>query len=211
MKANIERLNVLVVITVMAIFILTAVASAGSLKTQGQFVSTGSGSCLLAMTGFNAETGVPNGATNGLWLIQTFTSEGVWTFERNGTGSFTGLNRSVTLPYNPPSGAVSPSVGVHSVSFDFQYTVADGVMSITADQGTYVIEWIYGPSAPKKYHLDGFSRTGAITPDGKTITLNGGVPDKMTFIPTTGDGAMPPGAQNICNGSYVLIWQNDKP
>ena len=164
MKANIERLTVLVVITVMATFILTAVASAGSLKTQGQFVSTGSGSCLLAMMGFNAETGVPNGATNGLWLIQTFTSEGVWTFERNGTGSFTGLNRSVTLPYNPPSGAVSPSVGVHSVSFDFHYTVADGIISITADQGTYVIEWIYGPSAPKSTILTGFQERALSRP-----------------------------------------------
>ena len=211
MKVNMKRLAVLVVITVMATFMMTAMAAAGSLKTQGQYVSTGSGSCLLAMIGFDAETGVPLGVSSGLWLIQTFTSEGVWTFERDGTGSFTGLNRSVTPPYNPPSAAYPPSVGAHSVSFDFQYTVADGVMSITADQGTYVIEWIYGPSAPKKYHLDGFSRTGAITPDGKTITLNGGVPDKMTFIPTTGDGAMPPGAQNICNGSYVLIWQNDKP
>ena len=213
MKVNIKRFAVIVVITVMATFMMTAVASAGSLKTQGQYVSTGSGSCLLAMIGFD-ETGVPKGVSSGLWLIQTFTSEGVWTFERDGTGSFTGLNRSVTPPYNPPSGAYPPSVGAHSVLFDFQYTVADGVMSITADPGTYVIQWIYGPTAPKKYHLDGFSRTGAITPDGKTITLNGGVPDKMTFLKASdfpGDAPMPPGAQNICNGSYVLIWQNDKP
>jgi hypothetical protein len=221
MKVNITKLAVIVVITVITTFIMTAMASAGSLKTQGQYVSTGSGTCLIALKGFNGDTGVPTliGTTGLGWTIQTFTSEGVWIFERDGTGSFTGLNRSVTLPYSlptPPAGVIvayPPSAGAHTVSFNFQYDVTDGTISITADTGTYVIDWIYGPlSDPpytsSTYHLDGFSRTGVITPDGKTITLNGGVPDKMTFIPTTGDGTMPSGAQNICNGAYVLIWQN---
>ena len=39
MKVYIKRLAVLGVITVMATFMMTAVASAGSLKTQGQYAS----------------------------------------------------------------------------------------------------------------------------------------------------------------------------
>jgi hypothetical protein len=219
MKVNIKRLAVLVVITVMATFILTAMASAGSLKTQGQYVSTGSGTCFIALKGFN-DTGVPNpwasppvpDAYKSLsWSIQTFSSEGVWTFERDGTGSLTGTNRSVTLPYSLPSGAVTPSAGVQEVSFAFHYDVDDDGITITADPGTYVIEWTYGPNNGIAYHLNGFSRKGSISPDGKTIILNGGVPNKMTFVESLG-GTLPPGvSQNICNGSYVLIWQNDKP
>ena len=214
MKVNIKRLAVIVVITVMATFMMTAVASAGSLKTQGQYVSTGGGTCLLAFFGFNPDPlkqGVPNlyPATGLGWSIQTFTSEGVWAFERDGTGSFTGQNRSVTLPFSMPISQtpVVPSAGVQEVSFAFHYTVADGTISITADDGTYVIQWIYGPSPLKTYHLDGFSRTGYITPDGKTIILNGGAPDFMQFKPPL--EGLSSSAQNICNGSYVLIWQND--
>jgi hypothetical protein len=183
----------------------------------GRWVSTGSGSCLLAFAGFDGETGYPNPwtAASSPWLIQTFTSESAWTFERDGTGSLTGQHRAITLPYTFPDAAPlnKPSVGAYSVSFDFHYTMIDtGVISITADEGTYAIEWSYGPNDGKTFILNGFSIAGPITNDGKTIMLNGGVPEVMTFVES-----LPPGylsektSQNICNGSHVLIRQNDNP
>jgi hypothetical protein len=116
------------------------------------------------------------------YTIQTFTSEGVWTFDRDGTGSpITETNRSVTLPYSVPiaNGPLvnPPSAGAHTVSFNFHWhNLPDDMIFIEADPGTYVIDWIYGPLAAlphTTYHLDGFSRTGSITPDGKTIIPNG--------------------------------------
>jgi hypothetical protein len=90
--------------------------------------------------------------------------------------------------------------------------VADGTISIAADPDTYayITKGIYGPNNGITYHLKGFSRTGSITPDGKTIILNGGADDVMDFQEPLASGDPPPVAQNICNGSYVLIWQNDE-
>jgi hypothetical protein len=212
MKGNIKKLAVFVIITVIAMFIPVAMASAdppGPHAIRGKYAGTGGGTCLLAPYGFDpTKPGVPMYGALGAWLIQTVNSEGVWYFEGDGTGSVTSQNRAVTLPYTSPSGPVPPSVGVQNVSFLFHYTVTDdGVISITGDPGTYIAQWIYGPSAPKTYHLNGFSRTGTITPDGKTITLNGGAPDVMDFIAPFVD--LPPAAQIVCNFSSVLIWQHD--
>ncbi len=197
-------------------FVMVAVASAGShhARINGHYAITGSGACLLAFLGFDS-TGQPNKPPPGwppvdpspVWFIQTYTSEGEYTFYHNGTGSATAQNRLVTLPYTvlmtggSPTITLPPAAGVQQASFDFQYTVTDGTISITADTDDYFIEYTYGPSTGKSYYLNGFSRTGSIAPDGKTITLNGGVPDIMTFKDV-------PYMEIMCNGSFVLIRQN---
>jgi hypothetical protein len=94
------------------------------------------------------------------------------------------------------------------VSVKFHYTITDGgKIAITADPGTYTLEWISGPNAKKIYHLNGWVRKGTIAPGGKMIILTSSVTDVVSFIEPYGD--MPPTTQVISNGSHVLIWQHD--
>jgi hypothetical protein len=80
-------------------------------------------------------------------------------------------------------------------------------ITITADPGTYTMEWISGPNAKKTHHMNGWARKGTVAPDGKIIILNSLVTDVMSFTPPFVD--LPPIAQGTCNGSNVLIWQHD--
>ena len=215
MKGNIKKLVVFVSMAAIAMLV-TAMASAddhaGKKAIRGKYASTGSGSTFLAPLGFTNL--IPNGPP-GAYIFQAFSGEGVYIFERDGTGSFEGINHIGTLsfvspnPTPPPPTITNPSsAGAQHVSFLFHYTMTDdGKITITADPGTQNNEWISGPSTGKIYHLDGLSRTGFITPDHKTITLTGGAPSVLSFIAPFGD--LPPTAQLINNASSVLIWQHD--
>ncbi len=216
MKRNIRNLVVIAIITGIAPFIVAAMTPAAEPiphGIRGQYAFTGSGTALIAPLGF--ETNLRPKGPPGAYIFQTFSIEGVYTFERDGTGSFKGLNHIATLPMttpnpNPPPPTIThPSSAASSnVTFSFHYTVTDDrKITITADPGTYSTEWKSGPSAGKTYHIDGLSRTGFITPDGKTITLTGGAPSVMSFIAPFLD--MPPTAQIILHSSMVLFYQRD--
>ena len=185
-------------------------ASAEPIK--GQYVSTGEGMCVLAFLGFKPNltpscTQTPQGTTVCPSLIQTWSGEGVYSFNKDGTGSFTALVQFVTESFQGPSGIVPASAGVQKGSANFHYTVTnEGKITITADAGTYTMEWISGPSANKIYHANGWTRKGTVAPGGKIITLNSYVTDVLSFIAPLVD--LPPTAQTSCNGSHVLIWQH---
>jgi hypothetical protein len=216
MKENIKKLAVLVIFTAIAPFIMAAMASAAEPVPhgiRGQYAFTGEGTALIAPLGF--ETNLRPKGPPGAYFFQTFSIEGVYTFERDGTGSFKALNRLITLPITmpnpnppPPTITLPSSAGSSNVTFLFHYTVTDDrKITITADPGTYSTEWKSGPSAGKTYRSDGLSRTGFIAPDGKTITLTGGAPSVMSFIAPFVD--LPPTAQLIVNSSAVLFYQHD--
>ena len=216
MKRNIRNLVVIAIIIVVAPFIMAAMALAAEPiphGIRGQYAFTGGGTTLWAWLGF--ETNLrPKGAP-GAYFFQTFSLEGVYTFERDGTGSFKALSYGTTLPFTvpnpnapPPTITVPSSGGSVNVTYLFHYTVTDdGKITVTADPGTYAAEWKSGPSAGKTYRFDGLSRTGLIMPDGKTITLIGGAPNVMSVIPPLED--MPPTAQMIISSSMVLFYLRD--
>jgi hypothetical protein len=216
MKRNIRNLVVIAIIIVVAPFIMVAMALAAEPiphGIRGQYASTGGGAVLLTALGF--ETNLRPKGPPGAYLFQTFSLEGVYTFERDGTGSFKGLNHLSTLPYPvpnpnapPPTITVPSSAGSANITYSFHYTVTDdGKITFTADPGTYAAEWKSGPSAGKTYHFDGLSRTGLIMPDGKTITLTGGAPNVMSVIAPFVD--MPPTTQMIISSSMVLFYLRD--
>lgn len=210
MKRNIRNLAVIAIIIVVAPFIMAVMASAEPIK--GQYVSTGEGMCILAFLGFKPDltpscTQTPQGATVCPAMIQSWSAEGVWSFNKDGTGSLTALVHFVTESFQGPSGIVPPSAGVQKLSMNFHYNVTDeGKITIKSDPGTYTMEWISGPNVKKLYHIDGWGRKGTVAPGGKIITLNSIVTDVMSFIPPLVD--LPPTAQSTCNGSNVLIWQH---
>jgi hypothetical protein len=207
MRGNTKKQVVLVIVTVIALFIMADMASAGSsrhhgIRIQGQYAATGGGVVLLAPFGFN-----PNlTPINNVGIINWTSREGVFTFKHHGTGSATLLDRTVTLPYQG-AGPVPPNAGSWVDSFDFTYTVThDGKITITPDSGTYTSEWKTGPSSGIHY-IEGASFEGTITPDGKTITLNGGAPEVRTLTPPI----FPPSLlQTIYNSHTILISLEDE-
>ncbi len=167
---------------------------------RGEYALTGESTCLTAPYGFTASL-IP---VNGLGVIQTSSREGVFTFKHNGTGSATVLARIVTLPYQGQSGPVPPSAGTQELSFNFTYTVAhDGTMKVVP--GTLTSTWKTGPMQGQTFYIDGVSFDGAITPDGKSITLNSGAPEKWTLTPSLISGVV---TEMLCHNSSVLIWQH---
>ncbi len=216
MNRNIWNLVLIVTITIIAPFILFACAITSPSVPQvvkGQYNMTGEGTCLLAPLGFKPDltpscTQTPKGTTVCPAIIQSWTGDGAYFFNKDGTGSITVLVQFVTESFQGPSGIVPSSAGSQKVSAKFHHNVTnEGKITITADPGTYTTEWILGPMAKKIYHIDGFARKGTVAPDGKIILVNSLATDVMSFKPPLVD--LPPTAQSVCNGSTILIWQHD--
>ena len=216
MNRNIRNLVVIVMIIVVAPFIMAAMALAAEPiphGIRGQYAFTGAGTALIAPLGF--ETNLRPKGPPGAYIFQTFSTEGVYTFERDGTGSFKAVGHFATLPFTtpnpnapPPTITHPPSAGSGNTKFSFHYTVADDrKITLTADPGTYGTEWKSGPNAGNTSHFDGMVRTGFISPDSKTITLTGGAPSVMSLIPPFGN--MPPTTQMVLHSSAVLFYQHD--
>ena len=216
MNRNIGDLVVIVTITIMAPFILFACATTSPSIPQvikGQYNSTGEGMCLLAPLGFKPNltpscTQTPQGTTVCPGIMQSWSGEGVYLFNKDGTGSFTALVQFVTDSFQGPSGLVPSSGAVQKLSAKIHYNVTTaGRITITADPGTYTSEVISGPNANRTYHINGWARKGTVAPGGKIIIVNSLVTDIMSFMPPLAD--LPPTTQSTCNGSNVLIWQHD--
>jgi hypothetical protein len=74
MERNIKKLALLMIITVIALFILAATATAkwpGHHAIRGQYAATGGGTLLTAVCGFG-DGYIPIYAAGGAWGIQTF-------------------------------------------------------------------------------------------------------------------------------------------
>jgi len=216
MERNIRNLVIIVIITVIASFILTACATISPSAPQsirGQYNFTGGGTAHIAFLGFEPNLR-PKGPP-GAYIYQTFSTEGVYKFERDGTGSFEAVGHFATLPFptpnpNPPPPTITnpSSSGSGNTKFSFHYTVTDDrKITIKADPGTYVTEWKSGPNAGNASHFDGMVRAGFISPDGKTIILTGGAPSVMSLIPPFGN--MPPTTQMVLHSNAVLFYQHD--
>jgi hypothetical protein len=214
MKANIKKLALLMVITVVASLILAATVTAnppGHQALRGQYASTGSGTALIALCGFPAppdDTYIPIGAEGFAWAIQAVSSQGVWTFEPDGTGTASATQRVVNhYSPAPPQVGRTPWAGVRTLTYSFTYTVEkDGTIIITADPFTST--WVSGPNKNSPpTHISTLTLEGKISPDGKTIILNGGLPEIADLGPLIPDPRCP-NAQLISNSSAILIWQH---
>jgi len=216
MDRNIRNLVVTVTIIIIAPFVLFACATTSPSVPQvikGQYVSTGEGMCIVAPLGLKPNltpscTQTPQGTTVCPGIMQSWSGEGVYLFNKDGTGSFTALVQFVTDSFQGPSGLVPSSGAVQKVSAKIHYNVTTaGRITITADPGTYTSEVISGPNANRTYHINGWARKGTVAPGGKIIIVNSLVTDIMSFMPPLAD--LPPTTQSTCNGSNVLIWQHD--
>jgi hypothetical protein len=215
MKSSMKKLAVLMIMVAIAMFTVVATASAFDRDDypkaiQGQYASTGGGTCLEAVLGFggNIPT-IPNGeyvptgwGATGPWVIMTFNSSAVWTFKHDGTGK---VARTSSYVFFSPLGCPTcpwPSGAVANDTWNFTYVIgADGHITLSEAPGyNNVTTWESGLLVGTPYsplYAKGQNRRGTIAMDGMTIVLNGGLPDIITT-----EGAP---SQLICNESAVLV------
>jgi hypothetical protein len=202
MKGNIKKLAVFVMIVAIAIFTVVAMASAKGKTIHGEYTFTATGSCLIAIKGFNASFQPSDGAT-GLWFTGPVAyDQGVLTFNKDGTGSVTAIVRVHTL-YSSGLGA-PPDAGSGNASYDFTYTMTNSSnITFTYVKGSFELDWTDGPNAPpspnsKSYATWSEPWYGVLSPDGKIIYAWLGVP---SIIDVTSDKANMnlTGVQEICN------------
>ena len=199
MKANIKKLVLLMIITLIATFMVAATVTAdppGNRSIRGVYAATGSGTCLVAPLGFT--NFVPNG---GLYMTMTFTMEGVFTFYRGGTGHIERPHVPVVV-INSSLGVPFPSAGDSKDSSNFTFEVERSKITLTQVPGSHSGEFTDGPLDGYTYQNENRNWWGKVSPDGKTIVLNSGLPDIITSPPPSVEGL-------VCNGSAVLTWQHN--
>jgi hypothetical protein len=211
MENNRAKLMGITITTLTSIFIITAIAMAdppGLRSLRGQYAATGSQTCLLAQCGFLLPNYVPRAASYGFGSINSFSLEGIFKIEPDGTGEASIIKRSINFAPTSPD-ITSASAGVVIDTWSFTSTVAgDGSYMMKPEKDSYISKWTIGPYVGSEFTMNGWVFNGNITPDGKTITLNTGVPTVATLSPAI-VGPPCPKAQLICNTSLVLIWQHD--
>jgi len=166
MEGNIKKLSVIVGVPVIALFMMVVMASAGQTNIKGNYALSGFSSCSVG--GSPADPGIV---------------EADYTFNIDGTGSATGVVRSIPTPT------------VMYVTLEFKYTVTRGDIEFTYPDGgfkiyadpdhqTYIMQW------------DKAMSHGVISPDGKTMTISCGPPTVLTVI----DSPLgpPEGTQGYC-------------
>jgi hypothetical protein len=200
MKGNIKRLAVLLIITVIAIFMMADTVTAewrNHRSIQGVYAATGSGSCIIAPLGF--DNLVPK---SGISDLLTFTEIAVFTFYSDGTGKVERTCSNIQFTGGPPGFPPPPYAWDGGDSWEFTYKVKrDGSITLTQVHDSYEGYGSSGPFAGFTYKNENRNRRGTVSPDAKTIILNGGLPDIITSPPSI--------TEMVCNDSAVLIWQHD--
>ena len=134
-----KKLALIVIVAALCMFISAAVASGDSHRRRGfhgVYAMTATGSCFNSFSEF-----VPGQVvTAPTAFVATFVDEGIWTFERRGTGTFSGNRFGMSLPPFKFSSA-APS----EIKFDFSYTIThDGEIEIVVDPLTFSAKFLAG-------------------------------------------------------------------
>jgi hypothetical protein len=207
MKGNIKKLAVFVIVAAITMFIAMAMASADSHKghktIHGEYAITGSGSCFIAINGFNASL-QPNDGPNGMWLWGPLTyDEGSITFYKDGTGSLTCIFHAfdswspffVNLGFPPDAGSATET-------WNFTYTMTDSHnMTINYVKGSYELNFTSGPNVGTPLGVSYIILPpvkGVISPDEKILFASWGAPAIMEFT-NDKENNDPNGTQAICS------------
>ena len=193
---NVKNLAVLVVMAAIAMFMAVGVASAHQpfpLPIRGVYDGTAECTCLVAPLGFNTNL-TPKG---GVGSIAIQNRKATFTFEKHGKGSVTAQGSQIGWPFG---GQGSPSAALLTLSFDFTYTATPD-RTITFTPGIGTVTFTAGPNAGLTLEATIPPLKGAITPDGKMITI---------FVDASYVGTLGGSAEQSCTCIYVLTWQGDE-
>jgi len=180
MKGNGKKLAVFVTVAALALFVAVATASADPKDDhalKGQYAFSGPGHCVVSPAGFgdNYTPNVPDivFASSQIW-------EGVYTFNRDGSGSIRASHRTFDHP--------SLAIGMANVSWDFTYKMIDKDRFQTfLPEGNYdKVEFTAGTNcdpvtkqcATLFFDVVG-PCDGVVARDGDTIIITCGPPTKL--------------------------------
>ena len=188
-----KKLSVLRTIAVflglMAILVWAGAAAAGPEKLKGDYAFTGEATCITSQSGFNSDQ-TPIGTS----FITSFSVQGVWTFNDNGTGTREG--RCVSVTGDPYPGASSQDILAPS-----GYTVgSDGTITtwLTSPLTGTVLT---GLRAGQTFTIDQIRLKGIISKDEKSLTIASEEPEIETVTYSNGNIFF-----RICHRSRVLLW-----
>jgi hypothetical protein len=181
-------------------FVAMACAQAATtlpLRLKGSYGFTGTASCLSTAApgpGFNPNLTPTDGSFG-----QSFTSEGIRTFNGDGTGTVSGSSMGITIPANVNS------AGSDDFGFSFTYTVnGDGSWTsdvIGVETGTIKT----GPRAGQTFTISNSpTSVGIISHNGSTLTLATLNPTVEIVTFSNGDVH-----KRICHRSRVFIRLGD--
>jgi len=186
-----QRLLMLALAAV-AVTIYSAGAIAGSSQLKGTYGFTSTNACLYASDGFNASFQALGTATSA-----HVASQGVATFNGDGTGTFTERNMSITPP---PTIGILPDAGANESTASFTYAVTT-FPEFTVQIETFGATVVAGPRAGQTFRLQGSPlRVGMISADGGTLVTSVLTPGAETLTSSNGEVL-----HRICTFSSVFI------
>lgn len=169
---------------------LLATGCASAFK-YGDYAFTGGGTCLdAALPGFTKPNLTPSGAS----LILSSSTQGMRTFNGDGTGTVKSRSVNVT-----PAGASSSETQA-----SFTYTVASDRTFTVEVSGQVIGKVLTGIRAGQTFTIKDFPKlTGLIPLDRKTLTL---ATEEPTIAEVTFNDGIPPTIRHrICHQSEILL------
>ncbi len=176
MKRNIEKIALLIIITVISTVMSVATVTANPpdhRAIRGQYAASGAVTGMIAFCGFD-QTLTPNYAAIGAYILSSFQANEQCTFQLDGTGNCSGSIGFIFMPNQSllALNIITPYAAELSTSYSFTYSLnPDGSIVITPDPGSFIGTWISGPSKGATELNGPPPRRGNVTPDSKVITL----------------------------------------
>ena len=135
-------------------------------QLNGEYAFTEEGAALFSTLGFNSNNTPVTGATA---YSSSFTVQGVFTFNGDGTGNVEGSVVAIT----PPATGVTPSASaLNPLTYQFSYTIAnDGLITVQLVPGTFKETYVTGPRTGQYQTIDHFSFTGMASNNNSSLTL----------------------------------------
>jgi hypothetical protein len=198
-----------------AIMLLASLPASAQWRTErlrGDYAVTGTSICVSSgavitptsytpPAGFNAAL-VPLGPAG----VNSFSSADIYTFNGDGTGSYSG--RSVLANLNQP-GSLGPqsggALGAADHVIPFTYTVADD-RTLTIIQGPSLNTFVAGPRAGQQNSSSGVPpQVGHVSSDGKSIVFGSFDPAVETITRVFPPVDNPIEAVRICHRSHMGV------
>jgi hypothetical protein len=215
MKANGKKLAVFVIVAAITMSIAITMASADpkvNHALKGQYAFSGPGQCVISTTGFG-ENYVPIPGEGAAVFAASQIWEGVYTFNRDGSGTIRAFHRSFQLP--------ALTLETANISWDFKYKMTDKDRFQTElVEGTYdKVEWTSGLNCVEEegklncattyFDVDG-TIDGVISPDGDSIIMTCGQPTKLILCVPDGPSCIRTQFEAYCSFSHQGFRVRDK-
>lgn len=196
MKRSMKKLAVFVIIVTIGTFIAATMATADDghhkKSIQGDYAFTGAATCVVSPAGFN-----PNLTPKGGWYYESFSVQGVWTFNHDGTGIRQG--RAVVVTFYSPGQAAS-----NDFQASFTYSIGPDDTITTQLSSPLTGQILTGTRAGQKFTTDQIALKGLIAKDNESLTIASDEPQIETTTYSNGDIS-----PRICHRSRVLLRLHD--